>query len=169
MELRLIKPHEINKLPESIVNDWITTFNMESPDYKMTKKALSEPKIRSIFPGAEMAYVLVTNTENKEDEYAGSMRIIKITDDYRSQMLRLYDRSKYVDHRWLLEDVIVAVKFRRQGLCREMIEFVVKKYEGKLALEVDKNNYPGLICYMKNGFVFIDYTSTGYLMAYEED
>ena len=49
-------------------------------------------------------------------------------------------------------------KFRGQGICQNMIKYIVKsskKYIKKYELEVAENNIPAIKCYEKVGFKYI--------------
>lgn len=80
-----------------------------------------------------------------------------------------FERCKYI----LLTTLFVSTKFRRLGKGQELIKktrnllYETNKDPTKywIMLQVYKTNLQALLCYLKSGFEFIDFTINDYLMA----
>lgn len=159
----------LNNKPQDFKDDFM--FELNNAFEPELKHQVVLDDILNDLPNDISKVVMIVG--EKDDKFVSFVRCIYIPD--KNNLLSHYrissdfERCKYI----LLSTLFVSTKFRHQGQGQALIKITLsllyekskdpKKYW--ILLQVYKTNLQALLCYLKSGFEFIDFTMNDYLMA----
>ncbi len=113
------------------------------------------------------------NSKLDEIQFEGeSFELVPLNEDsirfskFRDSDVYVYERGRIAAYCALndsnIEAIYVHPKFRRMGIARTLLEFLLDKAIGSVSLNVAKNNHPAKKLYFEYGFEIENEFSTSY-------
>ena len=117
------------------------------------------------FHEADLSSIFTIYEESKLDELRfeeGNFQLLPLRQDetrwlkFKQSDVYVYDKSRVVAYCAFsenhIETIYVSREFRRMGIARELLEFMLLKLSGDVSLHVAKNNFPAKKLYEDYGF-----------------